>query len=140
VTGFNLAGRNTAFEVLAHLIPIAIGWIVFLIGSASLTALTDKVNCGKSGRLSVCMSSATHLTRFFAHHFGLSCELVKGLVIIPESLLPRAGSAAMLKRCHVVGADNYCWIFLTITLAFIGTMMFTARGGYGVHKASMYGK
>ncbi|KAL7421364.1 hypothetical protein Q5752_004249 [Cryptotrichosporon argae] len=64
IPGFLVAGRSAVFGLLTHLVPTAIGFILFLIGVASLTALTDKVDCGKSGET-----------------FD-RCNIVKGLVII----------------------------------------------------------
>ncbi|KAK8843342.1 hypothetical protein IAR55_006998 [Kwoniella newhampshirensis] len=96
--GFQVAGRNIAFGLLTHLVPVAIGFILFLIGAASLTGLTDKIDCGMSGQT-----------------FS-KCGVVKGLVVIS-------------------------WIdtiILLITLVFIITLCFIARGGYGVHKSTLY--
>ncbi|WVQ93254.1 hypothetical protein IAU59_000320 [Kwoniella sp. CBS 9459] len=96
--GFQLLGNHLAFGLLAHLVPITIGFILYLIGSASLTALTDKIDCGRSG---------DSFSR---------CGVVKGLVVIS-------------------------WIdtiFLVITLAFLITLAFVARGRYGVHKSTLY--
>ncbi|WWC73127.1 uncharacterized protein I206_107093 [Kwoniella pini CBS 10737] len=62
--GFQLMGTHIAFGILPHLIPITIGFILYLIGSASLTALVDKIDCGKSGDT-------------FSR-----CGVVKGLVVI----------------------------------------------------------
>ena len=57
-------GNHLAFGVLTHLIPTVFGFILFLVGASSLTALTDKIDCGKSGQ-------------------GFSkCDTVKGLVVI----------------------------------------------------------
>ena len=57
-------GNHLAFGILAHLVPMTIGWILYLIGSASLTALTDKIDCGLK-------------TETFSR-----CGVVKGLVVI----------------------------------------------------------
>lgn len=62
--GFQLLGQSRAFGLLTHLIPIAISFILYLIGVSSLTALTDKVDCGNSGQT-------------FSR-----CSVVKGLVVI----------------------------------------------------------
>ncbi|WVW79324.1 hypothetical protein I302_101292 [Kwoniella bestiolae CBS 10118] len=62
--GFQLLGTHLAFGILSHLIPTTIGFILYLIGSASLTGLTAKIDCGKSGD-------------------GFSrCGVVKGLVVV----------------------------------------------------------
>ncbi|ORY24773.1 hypothetical protein BCR39DRAFT_595232 [Naematelia encephala] len=64
VIGFQLLGRHRAFGLLSHLVTITIGFILFLVGSASLTALTDKISCGVKSQ-------------------GFSrCNIVKGLVVI----------------------------------------------------------
>jgi hypothetical protein len=42
-------GHHVAFGILAHLVPVAIAFILFLIGSASLTALTRPISCGNAG-------------------------------------------------------------------------------------------
>jgi hypothetical protein len=57
-------GHHVAFGLLAHIVPIAIAFILFLIGSASLTALTRPISCGNSG---------DSFER---------CNIVKGLVVI----------------------------------------------------------
>lgn len=44
--GFQLFGHSTLWGILPHLIWVAIGFILFLIGSSALTALTDKISCG----------------------------------------------------------------------------------------------
>ncbi|WWD21145.1 hypothetical protein CI109_105626 [Kwoniella shandongensis] len=96
--GFQLFGDNIAFGLLPHLIPVAIGFILFMIGAASLTALTNKIDCGLAGQT-----------------FS-KCGVVKGLVVIS-------------------------WIdtiLLLITLVFIITLCFIARGRYGVHKSTLY--
>ncbi|WVQ81209.1 hypothetical protein IAT38_003331 [Cryptococcus sp. DSM 104549] len=62
--GFHALGRKPAFGLLTHLVPVAIGFILFLIGTSALTALTTKIDCGKSGDT-------------FSH-----CRTVKGLVVI----------------------------------------------------------
>ncbi|WVR09091.1 hypothetical protein IAU60_006153 [Kwoniella sp. DSM 27419] len=96
--GFQVLGNHVAFGILAHLVPVTIGFILFMIGSASLTALTDKIDCGRAG---------DSFSR---------CGVVKGLVVIS-------------------------WIdtiFLAITLAFLITLAFVARGRYGVHKSTLY--
>ncbi|WWD06732.1 hypothetical protein V865_004827 [Kwoniella europaea PYCC6329] len=62
--GFQLLGTHLIFGILSHLIPVAIGFILYLIGSASLTGLTAKIDCGKSG---------DSFSR---------CGVVKGLVVI----------------------------------------------------------
>ncbi|KAK1922501.1 hypothetical protein DB88DRAFT_495313 [Papiliotrema laurentii] len=64
IVGFLTLGRHRAFGILTHLITMAIAFILFLIGVSSLTALTDKVDCGKSGQT-------------FSR-----CNIVKGLVVI----------------------------------------------------------
>ncbi|ORX39081.1 hypothetical protein BD324DRAFT_618460 [Kockovaella imperatae] len=62
--GFQMLGNHRAFGILAHLIPMVIGFILFIIGSSSLTALTRFITCGEGeGK--------------FDH-----CNIVKGLVII----------------------------------------------------------
>ncbi|KAK4687302.1 hypothetical protein P7C73_g2819, partial [Tremellales sp. Uapishka_1] len=96
--GFHTIGSHIAFGLLAHLVPIVIGFILFLIGVASLTALTDKVDCG---------INAGNFAR---------CDVVKGLVVVS-------------------------WIetiFLLITLVFLIILALKARGGYGVHKSTLY--
>ncbi|WWC64061.1 uncharacterized protein I303_106668 [Kwoniella dejecticola CBS 10117] len=62
--GFQLLGNHVAFGILSHLVPTTIGFILYVIGAASLTALTDKIDCGKSG---------DSYSR---------CGVVKGLVVI----------------------------------------------------------
>ena len=57
-------GHHVAFGLLAHLVPVAIAFILFLIGSASLTALTRPITCSNAGDA-------------FSR-----CNIVKGLVII----------------------------------------------------------
>lgn len=57
-------GTHRAFGILSHLVPVSIGFILFIIGTASLTALTDKIDCGRAGQ-----------------SFD-RCNIVKGLVII----------------------------------------------------------
>jgi len=64
IIGFQMLGNHRAFGILAHLVPITIGWILFLIGSASLTALTNAIRCGQG---------EGDYDR---------CNIVKGLVII----------------------------------------------------------
>ncbi|RXK37873.1 hypothetical protein M231_04872 [Tremella mesenterica] len=96
--GFNTIGRHVAMGILTHLVPTAIGFILFLIGVSSLTALTDKVDCGNSGQS------------------FKRCDIVKGLVVIS-------------------------WIdtiFLFLSLAFIITLAFIARGWSGVHRSTLY--
>jgi len=57
-------GHHVVFGLLAHLIPVAIAFILFLIGSASLTALTRPISCVNAGD-------------------GFErCNIVKGLVVI----------------------------------------------------------
>ncbi|WRT69030.1 uncharacterized protein IL334_006013 [Kwoniella shivajii] len=62
--GFQLLGTHVAFGILSHLVPITIAFILFMIGSASLTALVDKIDCGKA---------ADSFSR---------CGVVKGLLVI----------------------------------------------------------
>lgn len=57
-------GTHRAFGILSHLIPVAIGFILFIIGVSSLTALTDKIDCG------------------LARDSFDRCKIVKGLVIV----------------------------------------------------------
>jgi hypothetical protein len=64
IVGFQVAGRHRLFGVLSHLVLLAIGFILFIIGAASLTALTRPIDCGRAGDT-------------FAR-----CNIVKGLVII----------------------------------------------------------
>ncbi|WVO15474.1 hypothetical protein L204_103132 [Cryptococcus depauperatus] len=63
--GFLAAGENNAvFGLLTHIILVTIAFLLFLIGVSSLTALTDKISCSKSGQ-------------------GFEwCNVVKGLVAI----------------------------------------------------------
>lgn len=44
--GFQLFGHSTIWGILPHLVWVIIGFILYMIGSASLTALTDKLDCG----------------------------------------------------------------------------------------------
>ncbi|GAA5849690.1 hypothetical protein JCM5353_003879 [Sporobolomyces roseus] len=37
---------KAAFGILFHLVAFAVAFILYLIGASSLTALTDKINCG----------------------------------------------------------------------------------------------
>jgi len=60
--GFFFAASHILFGILAHLVPLAISFILFLIGSASLTALTNGTDCGK-----------VNWNR---------CNIVKGLVVV----------------------------------------------------------
>lgn len=62
--GFQVMGENIAFGILTHLIPLAIAFILFIIGAGSLTALTNATDCGNS-------------TQTFDR-----CNIVKGLVVI----------------------------------------------------------
>ncbi|WWC91235.1 uncharacterized protein L201_006177 [Kwoniella dendrophila CBS 6074] len=96
--GFQLLGNHVAFGILAHLVPITIAFVLFVIGAASLTALTDKIDCGR-------------VTDAFSR-----CGVVKGLVVISwiESII------------------------LLVTLVFLITLAFVARGRYGVHKSTLY--
>ena len=62
--GFHVAGRHRVFGILTHLVLLLIGFILYIIGAASLTALTNGIDCGRSGDT-------------FSR-----CNIVKGLVII----------------------------------------------------------
>ena len=57
-------GKHRIFGVLSHLVLLLVGFILFMIGAASLTALTRGIDCGKA-------SGAFN-----------RCNIVKGLVII----------------------------------------------------------
>lgn len=46
LVGFQVAGHNAIFGILPHLIPVLIGFVLMMIGAASLTGLTAKINCG----------------------------------------------------------------------------------------------
>jgi hypothetical protein len=62
--GFQVMGENVAFGILTHLVPLAIAFILFIIGAGSLTALTNGTDCGDAV-------------------YGFDrCNIVKGLVII----------------------------------------------------------
>lgn len=64
IPGFLFAGTTVAFGLLTHIVPMVISFIIFMIGAASLTALTRYVDCGAAGQ-------------------GFDrCNIVKGLVII----------------------------------------------------------
>ncbi|KAM0792530.1 hypothetical protein ACM66B_005199 [Microbotryomycetes sp. NB124-2] len=60
--GVTVAASHVAFGIMAHIVSLAISFILYLIGVASLTALTNGTNCG-----SVDWSR---------------CNIVKGLVVI----------------------------------------------------------
>lgn len=61
--GFQVLGTTVVFGLLTHLVGIIIAFILFIIGAASLTALTNGLDCGS--------------------RFGFDrCNIVKGLVII----------------------------------------------------------
>lgn len=62
--GFQFFGQSNAFGLITHLVPMAIAFILFLIGVSSLTALTDKIDCG-------------NVSQSFSR-----CSIVKGLVVI----------------------------------------------------------
>ena len=62
--GFQVAGKHRLFGILPHFIPVLIAFLLFLIGVSSLTALTDKIDCG---------NPAETFSR---------CGIVKGLVVI----------------------------------------------------------
>jgi hypothetical protein len=62
--GFFFLGHHLAFGLLAHIIAVAIAFILFIIGASSLTALTRPIDCGRAG---------DSFSR---------CNIVKGLVII----------------------------------------------------------
>lgn len=62
--GFQVMGTNVAFGILTHLVPLAIAFILFIIGAGSLTALTSPTDCGAAGQT-----------------FD-RCSIVKGLVVI----------------------------------------------------------
>ncbi|KAL1405998.1 hypothetical protein Q8F55_007681 [Vanrija albida] len=47
--GFQVAGHKPLFGILTHLVPIAIAFILFIIGAGSLTGLLEKIDCGKVG-------------------------------------------------------------------------------------------
>ncbi|WVO22645.1 uncharacterized protein IAS62_003975 [Cryptococcus decagattii] len=62
--GFQLFGQSIAFGLIAHLVPMVIAFLLYLIGVSSLTALTDKIDCG-------------NVSQSFSR-----CSIVKGLVVI----------------------------------------------------------
>lgn len=62
--GFQFFGQSNAFGLITHLVPMAIAFILYLIGVSSLTALTDKIDCG-------------NVSQSFTR-----CSIVKGLVVI----------------------------------------------------------
>jgi len=64
IPGFFFMGHHVAFGLLAHIVPTAIAFILFLIGVASLTALTRPTDCNKAGDA------------------FKRCNIVKGLVVI----------------------------------------------------------
>lgn len=62
--GFQVLGTTVVFGLLTHLVGVIIAFILFIIGAASLTALTNGIDCGVAGQ-------------------GFDrCNIVKGLVII----------------------------------------------------------
>ncbi|ODN95860.1 hypothetical protein L198_04479 [Cryptococcus wingfieldii CBS 7118] len=64
IIGFAAMGTSAVFGLITHLVPIAISFLLFLIGVSALTGLTDKISCSKSSET-------------FSR-----CKYVKGLVVI----------------------------------------------------------
>lgn len=86
-----MAGRKQIFGILSHLVPMTLGWILFLIGSASLTGLTSKIDCGRA-------------TDTFSR-----CGITKGLVVVSwidtSVLLPSLFLASFNYTTSVTGLD-----------------------------------
>lgn len=62
--GFLFKATSILFGVVAHWVPLTISFILFLIGSASTTALTNGTDCGN------------------AKEGFKRCNIVKGLVVV----------------------------------------------------------
>lgn len=114
--GFQFFGQSNAFGLITHLVPMAIAFILYLIGVSSLTALTDKIDCG-------------NVSQSFTR-----CSIVKGLVVISwiDTWVGQKsfdGTRLLIYRIR---------IFILFALTFLTILCFMARGRYGAHRSTLY--